>query len=99
MPDCHAVKSRLASYHDDQVIGADELAAMLNTSAGMVYRLCAIREESLPPRLRTFGRKLAWRLGTCRDWLRQQDTGAKSRCEPDSSPRRPGRRRQPAHAS
>jgi predicted DNA-binding transcriptional regulator AlpA len=64
------IRKQLATMHDDQVIGVPELAAMLDTSPGMIYRLAYVGNAKLPPRLTSFGRKLAWRLGTCREWLR-----------------------------
>lgn len=56
--------------HDDQVIGTLELATMLNTTEAQVYKLNSVAPERLPPRLKIFGRKLAWRVGTCRAWIR-----------------------------
>lgn len=57
---------------DDQVVGTKELAVLLNTTEGQIYKLSSSAPERLPPRLAVFGRKLAWHLGTCRGWLRDQ---------------------------
>lgn len=62
----------LAQLADDQVIGAAELATMLNTSPANIYKMCSSNPERLPQRLTVFGRRAAWRMGTCRQWLRQQ---------------------------
>jgi predicted DNA-binding transcriptional regulator AlpA len=68
----NSLRKLLAGMHDDQLIGVSELAVMLNTSSGMIYRLAYVGSPKLPPRITTFGRKLTWRLGTCREWLRAQ---------------------------
>jgi hypothetical protein len=62
--------SRLQKCHDDQIIGVEELAVQLNTTASVVYKIHSQTPEKLPPRLLVFGRKLCWRLGTCREWIR-----------------------------
>lgn len=69
-PDYSSIRKDLAGYGDDQLIGPVELAALLSTTVNMVYRYNYVSPKALPPRLTNFGRKLAWRLGTCRDWLR-----------------------------
>lgn len=66
----------LQCLHDDQVIGARELAALLNTTKGQIYKLNSIAPERLPPRLKKYGRKLAWRIGTCRAWIRTEEVRA-----------------------
>ncbi len=60
----------LQKCHDDQVIGPEELAALLNTTYKVVYKIHSDSPSKLPPRLVVFGRKLCWRLGTCREWIR-----------------------------
>lgn len=67
MNDCYM---KLQRSHDDQVIGVRELAILLHTSEKNVYKLHSIAPCRLPPRLNGFGRKLSWRLGTCREWVR-----------------------------
>jgi len=70
--DYAALKRNVASYDDEQVIDAVELAALLATTDNMIYRYNYIKPTALPPRLTRFGRKLCWRMGTCREWLRNQ---------------------------
>jgi hypothetical protein len=62
----------LQRLDDDQVVGTKELAVLLNTTEGQIYKLSSSAPDRLPPRLAVFGRKLAWHLGTCRAWLREQ---------------------------
>lgn len=83
----------LAKLHDDQVIGSKELAVLLNTTAGQVYKLSATAPDHLPPRLRIFGRKLAWRLGTCREWLRNLDEVVPKKIPGSKQEKRHGRPR------
>jgi hypothetical protein len=64
------VYQQLQKCHDDQVIGPEELAALLNTTYKVVYKIHSDSPSKLPPRLVLFGRKLCWRLGTCREWIR-----------------------------
>jgi predicted DNA-binding transcriptional regulator AlpA len=92
-----ALRKQLANMHDDQVIGVPELAAMLDTSPGMIYRLAYVGNAKLPPRLTSFGRKLAWRLGTCREWLRALpvDGGRGGVVAPSTRPRMGRPRTQP----
>lgn len=61
---------QLQKCHDDQIIGPEELAALLNTTYKVVYKIHSDSPSKLPPRLVVFGRKLCWRLGTCREWIR-----------------------------
>ena len=63
----------LQRAHDDQVIGPRELALLLNTTEKYIYKLQSTAPDRLPPRLWGFGRKLAWRIGTCRKWVRDHD--------------------------
>jgi hypothetical protein len=60
----------LQQLHDDQVIGVIDLALLMNTSPRFIYKLSSSAPTKLPPRLVAFGRKLAWRVGTCRAWIR-----------------------------
>lgn len=71
--------------HDDQVIGARELAKFLNTTEGQIYKLSATDASRLPPRLTMLGRRLAWRMGACRQWLRRGEVQEPT----DSSPAQP----------
>lgn len=70
--DYTALKRNVATYGDEQVIDAAELAAFLSTTYNMIHRYNYINPDALPPRLAGFGRKLCWRLGTCRAWLRDK---------------------------
>lgn len=64
---------RLQGTHDDQLIGVRELAVLLNTSEKNIYKLSSSDEDRLPPKWTGGGRKLTWRLGTCRAWIRDLD--------------------------
>jgi hypothetical protein len=64
----------LQKCHNDQVVGVEELAVLLNTSHKAVYKIHSESPEKLPPRLIVFGRRLCWRLGTCREWIRALET-------------------------
>lgn len=66
------IRASLAQLPDDQVIGPKELAAMLNTTTAYIYKVNSCAPDRLPRRLNGFGSKLVWRMGTCRQWLRQQ---------------------------
>lgn len=70
--DYAALKRDVAAYGDEQVIDAAELAAFLSTTYNMIHRYNYIKPAALPPRLPGFGRKLCWRMGTCRAWLRDK---------------------------
>lgn len=60
----------LQTLHDDQLIGVHALAFLLGTTAGQIYKLNSTDPGQLPPRVAAGGRKLTWRLGTCRAWIR-----------------------------
>jgi predicted DNA-binding transcriptional regulator AlpA len=62
--------TKLKLISDDQVVGVAEVAALLGTTEGQVYKLSSQQPQCLPPRLKVFGRRLAWRMGTCREWVR-----------------------------
>jgi predicted DNA-binding transcriptional regulator AlpA len=66
--------AKLQHAHDDQIIGASEVAMLLNTTEGCVYKFSSQEPQKLPPRITIFGKKLAWRLGTCRLWIRSLET-------------------------
>lgn len=78
--------------HDDQVIGIRELAQFLNTTEGQLYKLNTTCPDRLPPRLVMFGRRLAWRMGTCRQWLRS-DQQASAQAHAENNEVRKGRPR------
>jgi predicted DNA-binding transcriptional regulator AlpA len=61
---------KLLDQSDDQLITVQELAALLRTTPSNVYKQSSCMPGSLPPRMTCFGRRLVWRLGTCRDWIR-----------------------------
>jgi len=85
-----AIKRDVAAYDDEQVIGAVELAALLATTDNMIYRYNYIKPTALPPRLSRFGRKLCWRMGTCREWLRNQASPEAAPSPQQSATRRTG---------
>lgn len=70
-PDYAQIRKDLAGYDDDQLIGPVEMAALLATTVGMIYRYLYSNPTALPPNVAGFGRKRVWRLGSCREWLRQ----------------------------
>lgn len=78
---------------DDQVIGPRELADLLNTTLSQVYKLSSAEPERLPPRLVVFGRKLAWRVGSCKEWLRAQQVAHVTARNLQASAKRIGRPR------
>lgn len=66
------LRKNLADYSDDQLIGAVELAALLSTTPGMVYRYLYTNPAALPPNVQGFGRRRVWHLGSCRRWMRER---------------------------
>ncbi len=78
--------------HDDQVIGIRELAQFLNTTEAQLYKLNTTCPDRLPPRLVMFGRRLAWRMGACRQWLRS-DQQPHTHSPPEMGTTRMGRPR------
>lgn len=62
--------TKLKLIGDDQVVGVEEVATLLGTTQGQIYKLSSQQPQCLPPRLKVFGRRLAWRMGTCREWIR-----------------------------
>ncbi|HAM22394.1 MAG TPA: hypothetical protein DCQ04_08980 [Actinobacteria bacterium] len=70
------IRKQLATYGDDQVIDAVELAAFRCISVKMLYRLLYLRSDAIPPSLLGFGRKRLWRMGNCRQWLRTRDAAS-----------------------
>lgn len=70
--DLDQLRKNLADYSDDQLIGAVELAALLSTTPGMVYRYLYTKPSALPPNVQGFGRKRVWHMGNCRRWLRER---------------------------
>ena len=76
------IRKQLATYGDDQVIDAVELAAFRCISVKMLYRLLYLRSDAIPPSLDGFGRKRLWRMGNCREWLRMREATSRA-----SSPR------------
>ena len=84
---------KTAEMDDDQVIGPHELADLLNTTLSQVYKLSSAEPERLPPRLIVFGRKLAWRVGACKEWLRAQEVAYVNARNMQTSAKRIGRPR------
>lgn len=62
--------TKLTDQNDDQLITVNELASLLRTTPAQVYKQASTAPESLPPRMTGLGRRLIWRLGTCREWIR-----------------------------
>jgi hypothetical protein len=62
--------SKLIEQSDDQLINVAELATLLRTTPAQVYKQASTSPQALPPRMTGFGRRLIWRLGTCREWIR-----------------------------
>jgi len=84
---------RLQRMHDDQIIGPAYLALLLDTTEKYIYQLNHKTPALLPPRIEAFGRRLAWRLGTCRQWIRAlENTDGNSQ----APPKRIGRPRAPS---
>jgi hypothetical protein len=90
--DYAALKRDVAAFGDEQVIDAAELAAFLSTTYNMIHRYNYIKPAALPPRLTGFGRKLCWRMGTCREWLRDMAATESSSAE-ETENKRTGRPR------
>lgn len=88
------IRKQLATYGDDQVIDAVELAAFRCISVKMLYRLLYLRSDAIPPPLDGFGRKRLWRMGNCREWLRtRESTPRVSSPRPSDNEARAGRPR------
>jgi predicted DNA-binding transcriptional regulator AlpA len=68
--------ANLQHAHDDQIIGVLEVAVLLNTTERCIYKFSSQAPQKLPPKITIFGKKLAWRLGTCRQWIRSLETEA-----------------------
>lgn len=73
--DLNKVRRDVAAFADDQMIGVVELAAVLMTSPGMIYRLLYTNPTALPAAVAGFGRRRVWHLGKCRDWVRRRAYG------------------------
>lgn len=84
---------KTAEMNDDQVIGPHELADLLNTTVSQIYKLTSSEPDRLPPRLVVFGRKLAWRVGSCKEWLRTQQVAHVTARNLQASAKRIGRPR------
>ena len=79
------VAIRVASLHDDTLIGPLELAALMSSTWQTVQKLAKRDPERLPPRAAVVSRRLVWHLGTVRAWIRAHRTTA-----PDNPGRRVG---------
>lgn len=91
--DLEKIRKNLNDYSDDQLIGAAELAALLYTTVGMVYRHLYINPSALPPGMQGFGRKRVWHLGTCRRWVQDRAAVGTSPSAASPAERRNGRPR------
>ncbi|MCA8349947.1 hypothetical protein [Burkholderia cepacia] len=96
--------ARLQNAHDDQLIDSNELAVLLRTTRGRVHQLRHSTPEKLPQPLTLFDRRLVWRIGSVREWIRSLPLAIQARAESiekmdsiaddvDSGKRRPGRPR------
>lgn len=61
------IRKQLASFSDDQVVDADEVAAFRGISVEALYRLLYLRSDAIPPPLVGFGRRRLWRVGADRE--------------------------------
>lgn len=98
--DTAAIFARLQTAHDDQVINSHELGVLLNMTRGWIHQVRHFDPQKLPPPLQLHSRRLVWRLGTVRAWVRSLPTDSSlelvDKGGADVSPaatRRPGRRR------
>lgn len=97
--DIAAVFSRLQTAHDDQLINSFELAVLLNVTRGWIHQVRHFDPQKLPPPLQLHGRRLVWRLGSVREWVRSLPTTTSAQCseqdgqESPFAARRPGRPR------
>lgn len=64
--------TKLTDQSDDQLITVTELASLLRTTPAQVYKQASTSPDALPPRMTGLGRRLIWRLGTCREWIRSR---------------------------
>lgn len=86
------IKIQISMLDDSHVIDSEVLASLLSTTRDSIYVMRARR--LLPPTLGgVFGKKLVWRLGSVRDWIKEQE--ASKEC-PASVARR-GRPRSESH--
>lgn len=70
------VATRVASLHDDTLIGPQELAALISSTWQNVQKVAKRDPGRLPPRAAVPGRLLRWHLGTVRAWIRNHSTTA-----------------------
>ena len=68
--DASAIFARLQSAHDDQLIDSHELSILLRTTRNRVHQMRHSTPEKLPAPLMLFDRRLVWRLGAVRQWIR-----------------------------
>ena len=91
--DLNQVRRDVAAFADDQMIGVVELAAVLMTSPGMIYRLLYTKPTALPAPVAGWGRRRLWHLGQCRDWIRRRVYGETERAANPAQRARTGRPR------
>lgn len=72
--------TKLKLISDDQVVGVAEVAALLGTTEGQVYKLSSQQPQCLPPRLKVFGRRLAWRRPDAHRLITDESEGADVVC-------------------
>ncbi|MGZ5799706.1 MAG: hypothetical protein ACXWJZ_03650 [Burkholderiaceae bacterium] len=60
--------AKIAKFHDDMLLGSEELAAFLGVSQDSIQTGRVIT----PPRVSGFTRKLKWRFGDVRAFIRDQ---------------------------
>lgn len=78
--DTAAIFARLQTANDDQVVNSDELGVLLNMTRGWIHQLRHFAPQKLPPPLQLHGRRLVWRLGTVREWVRSLPTTTEAQC-------------------
>ncbi|MCA8270618.1 hypothetical protein [Burkholderia vietnamiensis] len=99
-----AVLAHLRNADDDQLIDSSELAVLLRTTRGRIHQLRHCTPEKLPQPLTLFERRLVWRLGAVREWIRSIPIAARATVESvesinsnangqESAKRRPGKPR------
>jgi hypothetical protein len=66
------IKIRISALDDDQTIDCFLMSVLLSTTKNCIYVMRG--RGQLPPSLGgAFGKKLVWRLGTVREWIKEQE--------------------------
>lgn len=67
----YSLLERLCRMDRNTVVGAYEVAAILDRAVNTVNQWCTDSPHKLPPRITGHGR--SWRLGTVLDWVQERD--------------------------